>query len=224
MSNAFTRLAGYLTLFLIAPLGGLCMYNAIAQYRQAGASRDWPTTQGEVTSSKIRTEISTSSETRSRRHGGSGRSTETRTYHGDICYAYTVAGRQYEGGRVVVGEFGTGNRGRAEEIVTKYPPGSSVTVYYDPKQPSVAVLEPGTSGGSLPLFAFGLVVSATAVGLGWLALKGSEPFLSQPLIFLLPAWAAFMIPGPVKRWMMRRHLRRLGIDPDEAEAKEWERY
>ena len=218
MFDAFLRLAGYVTLLLIAPLGGLCMYSAVAQHQQGSAARDWPTTEGEVTSASVRTEITTETRRSAGRYGGGTSSTESRTYHADIHYVYTVDGTQYEAGRVVVDEFGTGDRGRAEQIIAKYPVGSKVTVYYDPKRPSVTVLEPGTSGGSVTLFVFGLVFLTAAVGLGWLALKKSDPFVTRPLVFLLPGWAAVLVPGPVKRWMMRRHMHRLGMDPDQAEA------
>ena len=72
--------------------------------------------------------------------------------------------------------------------------------------------------GSLRLFVFGLVVSTAAAGFAWLAFKESDPILTRPLVFLLPNWAAFLIPGPVKQWIVRRHMRRLGIDPDAKEA------
>jgi hypothetical protein len=62
-----------------------------------------------------------------------------------IKYDYAVGGHTYVGHRIALRPAG-GGRSTADptvqELAEKYPPGSDVTVYYDPKHPASAVLEP----------------------------------------------------------------------------------
>src|SRR5690606_32481451 len=67
-----------------------------------------------------------------------------RTYLGRVYYKYTVAGKEYQSkNRVHSDHLYTGSLTRAEEVIARYPEGKKVEVFYDPQQPSVAVLEPG---------------------------------------------------------------------------------
>jgi len=75
-----------------------------------------------------------------------------------IVFSYTVAGRQYHcnlampDGAGVTPDF-------AENYVKKYPQGIEVRVYYNPKQPGQATLEPGLGRGDWLIFALGAVSS-----------------------------------------------------------------
>jgi hypothetical protein len=59
-----------------------------------------------------------------------------------IKYDYEVGGKRLTGHCVCWGPRGGTAEPTYQELGEKYPPGREVTVYYDPKSPSTAVLEP----------------------------------------------------------------------------------
>jgi len=61
-----------------------------------------------------------------------------------VQYAYQVMGRMYEGRKVMPGPNSGGSW--AHKVVERYPAGAQVMVYYDPNNPSDALLERGTPG------------------------------------------------------------------------------
>lgn len=74
-----------------------------------------------------------------------------------LQYAYKVDGRMYVGTRI---DFHTQDsfhaKESAESWLYKYPRGSTVRVYYDPKNPSITILEPGMKGTQRWLFYLGV--------------------------------------------------------------------
>ena len=64
--------------------------------------------------------------------------TELRTF-AMVVYEFTVGGRKYQGSRVSIGEE-LGNF-QVAETLAKYPKGKTVTVFYNPRTPTEAVLE-----------------------------------------------------------------------------------
>lgn len=98
------------------------------------ASLNWPSTSGVVTRASI--------ERRTSRTGNNATST---SYHPVIVYEYEVGGQRYRCDRL---NAGSGllhiNRGAdrdPQRVVDRYPVGSTVTVYYDPADPSNGALE-----------------------------------------------------------------------------------
>ncbi len=137
----------WMLLFLLGGLislgkGGYDAYQALRSYT-------WPTVEGKIVSSTIT----------SVKHPG-----ETPTYYPDIRYAYRVEGKEYTGDRIFFGEYGTGSSSSAQAVIDKYKVGTSVTVYYDPRNPANAILERGARWASFALLAFGLLF--VVVGLG----------------------------------------------------------
>jgi Protein of unknown function (DUF3592) len=108
--------------------------------KQAGATKGWSQTTGRIVSSeteKFRT-----------RSDASGSSSKVavgpyRThYRQRITYAYQAGGLDYSSDRVAFGGRTSGTIASIEAgSVKRYPEGSFVTVYYDPANPSQAVLE-----------------------------------------------------------------------------------
>jgi hypothetical protein len=123
-------------------------------FREAYASRSWPTVQGQVTHSEM---------TQHRDSDGD------MMYGTDITYAYAVNGQQYSGYRVTLMDGSTSARGAVQDALNRYPAGGTVTVYYDPDDPASAILEPGFTSGVLLLGA--LIVCFP--GAGMLAFFGS---------------------------------------------------
>ena len=109
--------------------------------QNARVSESWPATDGEVLSSSVRVV----------------NDDDGTAYFGDVTFRYTVEDVVYTSDNVSFGQYGSGDRSHAEEIVAKYPAGSGVTVRYDPADPGTAVLEPGVTWSSYFMLAFGAV-------------------------------------------------------------------
>ncbi len=108
----------------------------IQDTRSAFKSAAWPYVSGQV----ITSDVSESSDD------------DGTTYSANIQYTYTVNDREYTGSRVSHGDIGTSDSRDAAKIVARYPAQKTVSIYYDPADPSQAVLETGfTTGLLLPL-------------------------------------------------------------------------
>jgi hypothetical protein len=100
---------------------------------RATASRTWPSTQGQVIAARV--DVSSDSD-------------RNDSYSADIHYSYRVAGQEHTASRVAWGgRVSSGSRAAADAAVIRYPVGSAVRVFYDPKEPGEAVLEPMATGG-----------------------------------------------------------------------------
>jgi len=99
------------------------------------ASVSWPTVAGEVLDARV---------VESRRRSGTGRGGSSSATESIplVRYAYEVNGERHESQRV---DFKTraGGRAAALEELGDLAPGATVTVHYDPNDPSLAVLRPG---------------------------------------------------------------------------------
>ncbi|NUO64728.1 MAG: DUF3592 domain-containing protein [Gemmatimonadaceae bacterium] len=108
----------------------------------------WPSVRGRVTGSSLVAD-------RIPMEDGS------RAYHPQVSYEYVVAGREYRGERrslINVGGSGLA-RGVAQRVLARYPLGSEVVVFYDPQDPSAAILErPDPVAGPTALFALGVAL------------------------------------------------------------------
>lgn len=84
----------------------------------------------------------------------------------DLRYAYRVDNRDFVGANVGWGWTAIyGLRELAEKAASQYTPGRPVTVYYDPKQPGNAVLEPDDRKGSVAPLIFAGISAATGSAL-----------------------------------------------------------
>jgi|SRR5688572_22029091 len=93
--------------------------------RRMAAVSQWPSTIGTVHASYLQRR-------RSSNNGGS-------TNYPVVQYSYQVGGQAYQGTKLAPGPEvgGTG----AGKVVTRYPAGAQVMVFYNPENPSDAVLE-----------------------------------------------------------------------------------
>ncbi len=117
---------------LRGPLGtvglGVCLVVLGVWTRSASLrSRHWPSTPGVISASYV-----------SVRSGGKSRT-------GTIEYRYTVEGRTYTGSLL---SFGKTLFESESTTVARYPQGAQVDVFYDPKDPALAVLDPGAAPGT----------------------------------------------------------------------------
>jgi hypothetical protein len=142
---------------------GLCgIAGAIQWHLKGKKSRSWPTAPGKVTVSELTEDIRTETDDNHRR-------TETKLYGAKIRYRYQVAGVAHESDRVFWADGGksTGGGG-ARTLLAKYPLGHDVTVFYQPGDPTTAVLEPSTVKGVVMTAVF--AVGFTAFGMIFLGL------------------------------------------------------
>lgn len=126
---------------VIAIAIGAVLYSV--QFRQglrADASKKWPRASGTVT-------VSTLEKLPEHRW----------RYRAAVHYSYRVGGKDYQGSRI----FWGGNEGREKHmasVVETYPAASNVRVFYDPKNPAEAVLDPIQNTGSRQLVLYALAM------------------------------------------------------------------
>ncbi|MBR0951529.1 DUF3592 domain-containing protein [Bradyrhizobium canariense] len=154
---------------LLAPLG-LILVAAIVKTWQVREARNWPQAPGKVITSVA--ELRDVKVFDDDREGGSR--LESRNF-ANVIYEYSVGGRKLRNNRISIGED-LGNFQVAEKLA-KYPAGSVVTVYYDPRHPDQAVLE-----RDLPKGLWGCLGIGTVIVLG--IVFGSAFGLNQTYAYL----------------------------------------
>ncbi|HLX60584.1 MAG TPA: DUF3592 domain-containing protein [Planctomycetota bacterium] len=126
------------------------------------------------------------------------------TYDVDIGYTYAVSGKSYDGTRYRY-EHMSSSDNWAAVVVKNFPPGKSVTVFYNPRNPSDAVLIQGIEGFDLFAFAFLAPFNAVMLSFWYAGLKAlrerrrgkafsdvkilSEGSLTRARIVAFPAFA-----------------------------------
>jgi len=149
-------IAVLMSLVFIAIGSGLLFY-ARRVSAKAQQSLSWPTTDGAISHSAVLQQM-----------GQTSSSTNAANYKADVTYRYKVQGRDYSSERITLADFSSSG-GRAQGIVDRYPDGAPVTVYYNPVDPSDAVLERGSTSGIAVLCVIGGIFAAA----GLLFLVGS---------------------------------------------------
>jgi hypothetical protein len=105
----------------------------VFNYRAALAAMRWPHTEARILSSVAESR-------RVLTHQGGGNTMIV--WSPVVEYSYQVNGRDHYSSRISFGADFAADRALAEKTVARYPAGSVATVYYDPANPSSAVLEP----------------------------------------------------------------------------------
>ena len=141
MSEYILILAGVI-LFLVG-LGFIL--SALVSNQRVRSAESWPTIPGTVLDTEVREFVSRSS------------GVTTRTYEPIIHYQYILMGKPYEGKRLSFGSLRMKDD-QAEEIVSRYAAGSSVTVHYDPNKPEKSVLELTVRGGNTLMISGGIFI------------------------------------------------------------------
>lgn len=128
-------MSAFVCLGFLAFLG--LLVDSLLEVRQNRQALGWPTTTGRVTSSEV---------TRFDAMAGDS------SYYFDVTYEYQVGGRHLRG---------SSSLGVSESVAKKwveaYPPGSSVSVYYDPTDPGRSVVWPETQSKEALLMALFIV-------------------------------------------------------------------
>lgn len=126
---------GVLMSLVFIAIGGGLLYYARRISAKARQSLTWPAAEGVISHSAVLLQMQESSS-----------SNDSPTYKADVTYRFKVRGRDYSSERITLVDFSSTSR-RAQGIVERYRDGAPVTVYYNPVDPSDAVLERGGTTG-----------------------------------------------------------------------------
>jgi hypothetical protein len=147
---------------VLLSIGMIGAVNGLYWLLKSLRSRQWPTGPGRIIASQVAAET----EITSREFGD--REVITRDKP-KIRYRYTVEGRPFESARIRWVSRKWGFTDPVRRTVAKYPLDQPVSVYYDPKHPANAVLEPVVEGLlGRGLFAVACLISGAAL-LGYLS-------------------------------------------------------
>jgi hypothetical protein len=112
-------------------IAAFLFYSSRRARQQADNSLTWPSVIGSVVSSAVETRRSTDSDGHT-----------STSHYPRITYEYDVQGHRYRSDRFAFGGLvSSGGYAGAQAVVDRYVPGNQIRVYYNPQQPSEAVLE-----------------------------------------------------------------------------------
>jgi hypothetical protein len=138
MKSAFLSLVSVFAVFV--GVAGLFMLGfALWRAVQGARTRKWPSVPGTVLTSNT---IARRAKKLQSEEGEEEPTTQV-LYHAEIKYTYTVGGREYTGEHLRLDSLEVSSEEHARKVTARYPQGASVTVYYNPADPSQALLEPG---------------------------------------------------------------------------------
>jgi uncharacterized protein DUF3592 len=124
---------GCVGIIILAFVGGgaYLIYRTRQSQNQADASQGWSSVTGQVVESDVSHRTTTDAD-----------GAMNDSYAPRVRYTYRVNDADYAGDKIVFGFMTSYNvDAKAREVLTKYPVGQQVTVYYDPANPENAVLE-----------------------------------------------------------------------------------
>lgn len=159
--NAAGCLAAFALLWCLftAAFDGVILWQAS---RQLDAARRFLPTEAEV----VRSDVATR------------RDADGTTYRPDVAFRYEVAGAAYEADTLHFAVWGSSDRSDAEAAIRPFPVGAMTTAWYDPDDPSVAILQPGVK--HLPWFLLIFLTPFHCAGVGlWLLLVHKKRFGSD---------------------------------------------
>lgn len=133
----------------------LLTINQVDTIYQSSKSKNWPTTEGVITSSSVSVDS-----------GGDS----VDTYGPRVSFRYSVSGKEYENNTIFYKqEPETNDRSTAQNVISRYPEGDTVNVHYHPRNPQISVLETGLGAG-WPFIVL-LIVSVIAIITGiWMVI------------------------------------------------------
>jgi len=127
--------------------------------KRAARAKHWPAVTGQVTYVNMLTHTQSQEH---RDNDGFKHASLRTTYEPVVRYAYSVEGSSHTSERICFGAVHF-DQVTAYKMLNRYTNGADVNVFYDPEDPSEAVLEPHTPGGTTALFTGSLFILA---GLG----------------------------------------------------------
>src|ERR1043165_3544251 len=174
--SAFNSIGIVIAALVAIPFAVIAIFffvGAMRSRRQVSESQNWPTTNGKVIFSTVET-------SHSHNHGHT-----TTAYYPKVTYEYTINGQRYQSTHMNFGSaIGTSNYNSVLQKAATYPINRVVQVYYNPDDPSQAVLE--KDAPSSRLFILVAVFIVAVVGCTLVATLGSNFFINGMLSKFLP--------------------------------------
>jgi hypothetical protein len=133
-------------------MGILALSLGVSAYLEAQQVQDWPSTTGTVTDTNVREEWVS--------EGGRGGGHSHYEYYPEVQYSYSVGGSTYYGNDISKLESSYTSYSGAQAYLTDHRVGSQVTVYYNPDNPSEAVLEKNSDFEALMIPGVGVLFTA----------------------------------------------------------------
>lgn len=140
-----SRLILSLFMAILIGCGAFMLAGSIRELRESREAMGWPTSPGKI----VRSEMKGHSLSVRRRSGdGIRRSSSEETFAAEIEYEFEIGGVIYHGTRLSAVQGGArSDKPEVQKTLDKYPVGQAVAVAYNPNDPRLCVLEPGSWGG-----------------------------------------------------------------------------
>ena len=113
--------------------------------KEVSESESWPMTPGRFIEGRVH-----------QQSNNSGNNRRSHSYRVIVSYEFEVDAQLYQGDKVVLGNQNLSQRAEAEEQLQAISNASPLAVYYDPEDPSRAILHPGNDAGVIELQIVGL--------------------------------------------------------------------
>jgi hypothetical protein len=138
---------------LCVPIGAVMIFLGVLNLNRAQRSRAWPHVLGRIVEAEVKVK----------------KGEDSTLYEAVVKYRYAVRGSNHEGTRVSFGDVDGGNsfKKAAHGMVSRYPAGTEVRVYYDPAWPARSVLVPGTGWRVYSILNFGVLFFLMGIALTW---------------------------------------------------------
>jgi hypothetical protein len=115
---------------LLLLIGAFLVFSGVRQRSQAQASASWPSVQGKALSAQVKTESRLDTRTHRQRT----------SFRPAVAYEYQVDGVRYQASRVAFGDLSNSNSSEAQRILGELVKADAVQVFYNPQDPTDAVL------------------------------------------------------------------------------------
>jgi hypothetical protein len=96
------------------------------------------------------------------------------SYWPDVRYEYVVDDRRFVSDRIMFAHRGF-SKLETQRLVEVYPVNKIIAVYFDPKDPQSAILEPGIPWLLIPILAFAILLTVLMVLVVYADLRGQLP-------------------------------------------------
>lgn len=125
-------------------------------------ARGWPSVQGQIVATMVRSHTLGTVP----RGLPADQRERARTYYPEVTYRWSVGGQTFTGSRYALGESQEdfSERADAERAAARYPAGQAIEVFYDPADPSSAVIDRSSQSGTFVPLPLGLLMLAMGAG------------------------------------------------------------
>lgn len=147
-------------LWILIPLGAVCFGAGLRAAWREAVPRRWTPVAGKL----MDVEVAAVTE---KRHDLFRRQISVRRYRARVAYAYTFAGRTYDGERMSLADDSDLWRWSAERRVRGWEKGDRVIVSVNPADPAEAVLRPGVRLATVLGTAVGALLGALGLWILW---------------------------------------------------------